>query len=871
MAPVASLAASSGRSAGRKRDHRGGDVAASTKNDGESSVSLPLEQKASAASRPRQAEKELALDLDDEDVEEDLEEDDQGVDAFPEIDPELSEVEDVTGEGSNEDENDERSDADVVDGSEAESEEGFDSEEVDNWDEDEEDALADELAEASASDSEVQRNLDDMVARHTFKPDETAPTYNSLGQTESEAAPSIFRKNQNADGSARGEIRISAVTGQPKRVYPKIEADYDSDDSTEDAPNRIGNVPIEWYDDMPHIGYDVNGKKVMRPAQGDELDRFLATQEDPDSWMSAEDRLTGKNVKLSDEELDIIRRLQQGEIPDAAYDQYADYQPWYTGPGKQLDTPLTNRPEPKSRFVPSKWEHKKVMKIVRAIRQGRITPRAPPEVKPEFYNIWNDSDEPRADHPMHMPAPRQALPTHAESYNPPAEYLFSEQERKEWEDAEPEDRKLTFMPAKYGSFRLIPGYKDGLKERFERCLDLYMAPRMRRAKLDIKDAESLIPKLPAPRELRPFPTVTSLVYPHPGGIRVRCLAFDPRGQWLITGAEDGRVRLWDTAIGRCAAVWDVWAGAPAADRAPVYGLDWCPNKSYSFFAAASTGRVLLVAPPQCTPGHAATQTPSFLYATAGYQPAEASNPPAGTKAPAAKWTRPTDGQRAIGVAALIEVGGTPKALAWHAKGDYLATVASDAGSSSVLIHQISRQRTQAPFARAGKGSSVQKVVFHPLRPHLFVATQRLIRVYDLAAQALTKTLQPGVKYISSMDVHPRGEHLIIGSYDRRLVWFDMELSTRPYKTLRYHSRALRAVAFHHSYPLFTSVSDDGTAHVLHGTVYNDLTTAPLLVPLKVLRGHSVSAGLGILDAKWHPTQPWLATAGADGEARLWTI
>ena len=29
-----------------------------------------------------------------------------------------------------------------------------------------------------------------------------------------------------------------------------------------------------------------------------------------------------------------------------------------------------------------------------------------------------------------------------------------------------------------------------------------------------------------------------------------------------------------------------------------------------------------------------------------------------------------------------------------------------------------------------------------------------------------------------------GDNLIVGSYDRRLCWFDMDLSTKPYKTLR---------------------------------------------------------------------------------------
>lgn len=36
-----------------------------------------------------------------------------------------------------------------------------------------------------------------------------------------------------------------------------------------------------------------------------------------------------------------------------------------------------------------------------------------------------------------------------------------------------------------------------------------------------------------------------------------------------------------------------------------------------------------------------------------------------------------------------------------------------------------------------------------------------------------------------MDVHPSGDHIIVGGYDRKLCWFDLELSDKPYKILRY--------------------------------------------------------------------------------------
>lgn len=41
---------------------------------------------------------------------------------------------------------------------------------------------------------------------------------------------------------------------------------------------------MHWYDDLPHVGYNIEGKQVLRPARGDELDKFLETIEDPSAW-----------------------------------------------------------------------------------------------------------------------------------------------------------------------------------------------------------------------------------------------------------------------------------------------------------------------------------------------------------------------------------------------------------------------------------------------------------------------------------------------------------------------------------------------------------------------------------------------------------
>jgi hypothetical protein len=55
--------------------------------------------------------------------------------------------------------------------------------------------------------------------------------------------------------------------------------------------------------------------------------------------------------------------------------------------------------------------------------------------------------------------------------------------------------------------------------------DLYLAPRVRKNRLNI-DPNSLLPKLPSPSELKPFPTVVQTVFRGHEG-RVRSVAIDP--------------------------------------------------------------------------------------------------------------------------------------------------------------------------------------------------------------------------------------------------------------------------------------------------------------------------------------------------------
>lgn len=98
-------------------------------------------------------------------------------------------------------------------------------------------------------------------------------------------------------------------------------------------------------------------------------------------------------------------------------------------------------------------------------------------------------------------------------------------------------------------------------------------------------------------------------------------------------------------------------------------------------------------------------------------------------------------------------------------------------------------------------------------------TQKNIRIYDLVKQELLKKLITNSKWISDMAIHPKGDNLLVSTYDKKMLWFDLDLSTKPYQTIRIHKNAVRSAAFHLRYPLFASASDDLSVIVSHGMVY----------------------------------------------------
>lgn len=69
-------------------------------------------------------------------------------------------------------------------------------------------------------------------------------------------------------------VRLTPVSVVRVCVQYMHTDDLSSDD--EKGGNTIGRVPLHWYEEFEHIGYNAKGEKVMKSKKADGLEQAIA-------------------------------------------------------------------------------------------------------------------------------------------------------------------------------------------------------------------------------------------------------------------------------------------------------------------------------------------------------------------------------------------------------------------------------------------------------------------------------------------------------------------------------------------------------------------------------------------------------------------
>lgn len=573
------------------------------------------------------------------------------------------------------------------------------------------------------------------------------------------------------------------------------------------------------------------------PLSG-QIKKFLESADNPDAWRQIADPKSGLNIKLSTEEVNVIKRLYECQFADETYDPHSPSVDFFTY--KKTEHKVNSHKRPKTNNEKSRWEAKRIAKIIKGIRRGSINirdilePGWRTKILAPFIDVWaQDSDVPKSSLPQ-IHAPKQQLPGHRDSYNPAPEYLPDEKERSEWEARDPKLRN-PYLPTRYSSMRQIPAYSNLVSERFSRCLDLYMCPRAMKERMTVEHSDDLLPVLPDPSTLKPFPENLSLEFVgHTKAIIA--ISLDSSGQWLLSASKDSTVKLWEVSSGQCLHTWSFTSSNIAT-------LSW--NPIHPFFAIALDDRIEILLPPGIVPGSKEAEDTLF-------QDAFVVDLNSNSKL---SWS--LDKRKK---ALLLKLDSPATWMAWHRRGDYLATLHSQSQKHGqrLFIHQISRRASQSPLSRLL--GTPRACLFHPSQPKLTVLTDMSLRIYDLSKQKLAKKLRLSAKHPSYLTLHPSGDHIVVAHLDGSLLWYDLNGSDRPHRKLQQGS-AIRASVFSNRFNLLASCTDAGFINIMHASIdQEDYSKDPLIVPVKVI----ATNGGGLNSMTWHPSQPWLLVGSENG-------
>ena len=653
----------------------------------------------------------------------------------------------------------------------------------------------------------------------------------SLKQPKSKSLPKSDKKQKNKKQTSSKKDKKNDILNKKQK---RVEASSSDDSSDEEVLVRTGDVPEKWYDGYEHVGYDINSQKVIKNNEEDEIEKFIKKANDKNWWREIYDSKNNSSVYLSDKDLEIINRIRKGKFANKKVgedDYFEDDLPYQIHP-------LSNHLPSKKNFNLSRNEQKTINRLVYLYKNGLMPMEKPKKQENKIFDIWQYENE--ADLTAYRPgfgytAPKRELPDNEESYN--------NAENKEG-----------------GILRRIPRYDNLIEEELERCCDLFLSARTIRKKLDLKENE-ILPDLPKPEELKPFPTKECIIYKgHESSIRAICC--DPNGNVLISADTGNLVFFWDIPTAKIITKIDL--------KEKVCSIKF--NKFLHLIVICTVSHLFFILPKYLEKKYK-NEVNEIIKNKIYPKIEENKNEEKNKEAEEDKnrtindsfvWKIPKKNSKKEKQNILFYMKWT-----WHNKGDYFGTISKNMqGKTQVFIHSLTKMTHQLPISHI-KGNA-NCISFHPNKPFFIVATNSNIFIYNLQKQELIRKFISNLNTITKISLHKNGNDLIAGDKSGKVAWFQLELSSKPYKLMDYHQDKIKAIDFNNNYPLFLSCSRNGKLLVYYGKVNDEELIDPLIVPLKVLKTNNVNGKNLFTCACFHPKQIWIFSGGEDGKIRLWS-
>ncbi|KAF1745124.1 hypothetical protein MXB_21 [Myxobolus squamalis] len=558
----------------------------------------------------------------------------------------------------------------------------------------------------------------------------------------------------------------------------------------------------------------------------DKIDEFLYQKDDPSGGISIYNSITKTYDILNEEEVKLVQKLREGTFADSNFNPYPEYVDYFTG--EKLQLPINCAPDPKRRFVPSISEHRKITKLICAIRNGLQLTKYTTSRIPQYSDIWSLCSEKKLSRNdrkrilQYWDAPKLTLPSTSESYHPPLEYLPDSEELQHWNDLIEEKKRGKFLPTFYKCLRHVPSY-DLISQNYDRCLDLYMAPRKRKL-MALIEPEDLLSKVPDPASLQPFPSWESIAF-NGHYCRITNLSVHISGELLISGDVGGTVIIWE----------NIGVELKRRDFGnSITGLEWSTRSDFlcnNISKLLSENRLVIMC---------------YDYGNSSFT------------------------MRAQKIFSEFLTSKSSE-LQWLCPSNNL--------------NQQSLINVEHKFAPFKKSNVISDAIFHPTKPHMFIVGIRHVKIYDLRTQNVLYKLMSGMNLITASLVHLSGDHFIVGSEDQKIGWFDIDLNKKPYRILKssvclsfldctillsgllIFTLYILSWRVQVSHPLLLWFVPEHTS-ILLSSVISDLTTNPLIVPVKILNPKRFDNGAVTVACRFHPITPSLFSCDEAGVIRL---